>query len=175
MKRIKPIKIVGGVAYITLTQGYTAKIDVCDVPLVDGLNWHAKVYHDKLGAVARVYAARNFKLECGRVTIVRMHQLIMDLSSGLVVDHANGDGTDNRRGNLRPATITQNNRNRGKTVANTSGFKGVTWDKRQKGWVAQIQVDKKCVRLGHFLEIDAAAQAYASASSKFHGDFGRAI
>ena len=56
------------------------------------------------------------------------------------LDHANGDGLDNRWCNLRLATYGQNSANAGKRSNNTSGRKGVTWSKRAGKWEAQIQV-----------------------------------
>ena len=43
----RPIRIEGDVAYVPLTKGYEAIIDVEDVPLVEGRNWHAHVVRKK--------------------------------------------------------------------------------------------------------------------------------
>jgi hypothetical protein len=89
------------------------------------------------------------------------------------VDHINGDPTDNRIENLRLCTASQNARNRGPQVNNTSGFKGV-WYNRQCGkYSADIWVNGKKVYLGLFPTKEAAAATYALANDKYHGEFGR--
>lgn len=88
------------------------------------------------------------------------------------VDHINLVKLDNRKMNLRPATIQQNNRNRGKSSKNTGLFKGVTKSNNKKNpYKASIWVDNKRMHLGCFtFEIDAAL-AYDNAAIKHHKDF----
>jgi hypothetical protein len=83
------------------------------------------------------------------------------------------DGLDNRRANLRIATHQQNNHNHRISKNNTSGFKGVTWFERSKKWVAQINMNGKKIHLGLHGTPEAAHAAYAAASAKLHGEFGR--
>jgi len=97
----------------------------------------------------------------------------MDAPSNLEVDHRDCDGLNNRRSNLRLATMVQNMLNQGCRRDNASGFKGVTWDKGRSKWRAQIALNKKRHYLGLFDEPEAAHAAYAEASVKFHGEFGR--
>ena len=89
------------------------------------------------------------------------------------IDHINGDKTDNRLRNLRQATRSQNLMNRGAAPSNTSGVKGVCWDKRRGKWSAKIKVGGKTHNLGRFDAIDDAANAYKAASLKLHGQFSR--
>ena len=86
-------------------------------------------------------------------------------------DHINGVRDDNRFSNLRLATSSENMCNRGKQVDNTSGFKGVIWNKRDKKWRAQIMQMNRRVYLGHFDSPEAAHQAYVEAAKRLHGDF----
>ena len=51
---------------------------------------------------------------------------------------SNGDRFDNRIANLRLATNGQNQANRPKPTRNTSGYKGVSWDKRARRWKTEI-------------------------------------
>lgn len=100
-----------------------------------------------------------------------LHRLIMNASGSVQVDHINGDGTDNRRNNLRIATPSQNMANTGKHSHNKSGYKGVSKRKDRDKWRAQITKDRKVYWLGDFdNEVDAAI-AYDVAASKHHGDF----
>lgn len=85
-------------------------------------------------------------------------------------DHANGDGLDNRRANLRRATHAENMRNR-RGVSSLSPYKGVGWHKSQ--WRAYIKVGGRFVSLGnHATEADAA-RAYDAAALEHFGSFAR--
>lgn len=86
------------------------------------------------------------------------------------IDHINGQKDDNRIGNLREATGTQNQGNRGST--NPNG-KGVTYHKRDKRWQAQMSRYGKHVHLGQFKNKDDARAAYAKAAVAHFGEFAR--
>ncbi len=90
-----------------------------------------------------------------------------------VVDHEDGDGLHCTRLNLRDATVAQNNRSRGALRNNTSGFKGVNWDKRTSRWRAKIAIDGTRLHLGYFDDPQDAANAYDLAALKHHGAFAR--
>src|SRR5262245_19767608 len=57
------------------------------------------------------------------------------------IDHADENQSNNRWNNLREATPSQNHRNRGKQRNNTTGYKGVCFDKRAKRFVAGIKLN----------------------------------
>lgn len=87
------------------------------------------------------------------------------------VDHRDEDKSNNRSDNLREATHAQNQQNRSLGITNTSGFKGVTWNKRKSKWQAQIRIDGKQTGLGYFHDKLEAARAYNQAATKVHGEF----
>lgn len=87
------------------------------------------------------------------------------------IDHINSDRLDNRIANLRPATRRQNNINVLRTSANTSGFKGVHWDKPTERWRAQITIEGKKTYLGSFASPEEAHEAYKKAALEHHGEF----
>lgn len=89
----------------------------------------------------------------------RMHRVVNGTSEGLDTDHINRDKLDNRCVNLCPATRTQNNYNSKIRSDNTSGVKGVTWDKVNNKWVAQLQQFGKNKKIGRFSSIEAAQEA----------------
>jgi hypothetical protein len=91
------------------------------------------------------------------------------------LDHINMDRADNRITNLRVATKSQNQANRPAQANNTSGFKGVTWNKRRGNWMAQIAGGGKNKYLGYFDTAEAAHAEYCAAARKYHGDFARAV
>lgn len=86
------------------------------------------------------------------------------------VDHKNRIKTDNRPGNLREATNAQNSRNR-RNGKNATGYKGVTFHKRQRKYNARIMVDGRSISLGSFSDPKAAANAYNVAARQHHGEF----
>lgn len=89
------------------------------------------------------------------------------------IDHENMVRSDNRLANLREATVTENNRNRGPQSNNTTGFKGVTRDKNTGRYQARIRDNKKTFHLGCFDTAKEASEAYVSAAAIHHGTFGR--
>jgi len=173
-KAIRPIRIEGNVAFVPLTQGYEAVIDAADVPLVEGRNWFAHVRRRPDNEIWAVYAASNKEgPRSSKRGCILMHRIIADTGDGLDADHRDRDGLNNRRENLRNATRAQNRHNSRVRVDSESGVKGVSWDKSRGAWSARIKVGGKLVYLGRFADIDAAADAYAKASRKLHGEFGR--
>jgi hypothetical protein len=131
------------------------------------------------------YRASNWKLK-GRYAameshqpqgLIYMHRLILELDGqnidGLDVDHHNGNKLDNSRQNLRPATRSQNIANHGLNIDNTSGFKGVYWNKAARKWRARITVNNQKIHLGSFDDKVAAARAYDAAALHYFGAFAR--
>ena len=167
-KAIRKIRIDGQVAYVPLSQGYEAIIDVDDVGIIEGFNWYAQVAkrHNL------VYAVRGAILN-GTKKQVSMHRQILNAKDGFDVDHSNGNGIDNRRKNIRIATRSQNMHNKKMQHNNTSGYKGVHWNKGRGKWQANIKVNDKRRYLGSFDTPEDAAEAYKSASERLHLDFAR--
>ena len=89
------------------------------------------------------------------------------------VDHINGDRGDNRIGNLREATRSQNLGNAKVRSDNTSGFKGVAWERRRKLWKSNITVEGRQRHLGYFDTAEEAHAAYCKAASIAFGEFSR--
>lgn len=89
------------------------------------------------------------------------------------VDHRDLDKSNNRWGNLRDATHEENSTNEGLRNSNSSGHKGVYFNKRQQQWHASITVSGRSIHLGYFDDIEIAAAIYAKASNDLHGEFGR--
>lgn len=109
------------------------------------------------------------KRSCHRLAWLYTHGVWPDFE----IDHINGDKLDNRIANLRPATRSGNMTNMGPRKNSKTGVKGVSWDKQHLKYRAQIMAEGKKINLGRFSTIEDAAAAYASAASKYHGEFAR--
>lgn len=139
-----------------------ALVDDDDFHIVAAHSWHPEPKGN------RVYAQATIRRD-GRKTSIRMHQLILDSP---MIDHRNGDGLDNRRANLRPATSRQNQQNV-TSVTGNSRFKGVCFDRANKKWKAYITVDGQRRSLGYHSTEEAAALAYDRAAEVNFGEFAR--
>lgn len=91
------------------------------------------------------------------------------------IDHINGNPLDNRIENLRECTQAENVGNSRMQRRNTSGIKGVSFNKASGKWVASIAKNSKARCLGHFADKDAAAQAYAAAATAQWREFARLV
>lgn len=98
---------------------------------------------------------------------ILMHRFIMNTPEGLETDHINGNKLDNRVANLRNVTHSQNQLHHRLPKTNTSGVKGVVWDKKNKKWQAQIKIKGKNYHLGRFKSMDAAIMARSEAEAYF--------
>ncbi len=154
---------------IPLTQGQVAMVDAEDYDRINQWKWSA--HWDPKGGY--YYAVRGYWLN-GKIIRVIMAREIMHCPKGMEVDHINHDTLDNRRStNLRIATHAENCRNRGLHGRNTSGYKGVHWNKEQRRWRARIMFDGKRKLLGDFKTLEEARAAYAAAAMQYHGKFAR--
>lgn len=83
------------------------------------------------------------------------------------VDHRNRNPQDNRWENLRDVTGRVNSQNVGRKKNNTSGYIGVSWDKKYQKWAAYLMLDRKKIHLGYFKSKEDAAEARKKAESYY--------
>jgi hypothetical protein len=102
-----------------------------------------------------------------------MHRVIMKPPSDMEVDHINHNTLDNRKCNLRVVPKCVNAQNTLISSNNTSGFKGVSFDKSRAAWMASISSNGKQISLGRFPSAELAARAYDDAARRLHGPLAR--
>lgn len=147
---------------IKLTNGGVALVDDEDYSrAVSASNWRA--HRTPRDGTTYVRSTRRIG---GR--LVFLHTFLTGFE---VTDHRNGDGLDCRRPNMRAATRSENARNRRRSVANQSGFKGVRWHRQGRKWNARITVDGHEKSLGMYLSAEVAARAYDGAARAAFGEF----
>lgn len=87
------------------------------------------------------------------------------------IDHINGIKTDNSIRNLRLCSLSQNQFNKPTQKNNTTGVKGVYWNKRDKRYVASVQFNGKKYSAGHHKDIESAKEAVMKLREKLAGEF----
>ena len=92
-----------------------------------------------------------------------------------LIDHINGDRSDNRPANLRDSSHLENQRNKKRPITNTSGGVGVQWIADRRQWRAVIKVGGRAKHLGMFCTLSeaAAARKIAETENGFHANHGR--
>jgi hypothetical protein len=88
-----------------------------------------------------------------------------------LIDHINGDGTDNRFSNLRPASKSQNGMNRRIQKNNSSGYPGVCWHKNLQRWTVTYKKNNKIIYVGCYEELDEVVSASKMARAENFGEF----
>lgn len=150
------------ITFIPLLSGGTTLLDFND------LAWaclHVWTSHEGK------YAVRHYKTPEGKWRNGWMHRDIIEAEDCCEVDHVNGSKLDNRRHNLRSASPTENRRNRPRRADNTSGYKGVNYNKRDQKFQARISVNGKSKSLGYYKTAIEAHTAYVAYGSVEHGKF----
>ena len=159
--------LFGGVMEkIPLTQEKYALIDDEDYPIVSLFKWYAGKDSNTF------YASTSITLN-GKETKMRMHRLILNAKKGEETDHRDANGLNNQKFNLRKCTRSQNSMNVKKRQGKSSQYKGVSWHKRNRVWVAYIRLNWKLFYLGCFKNEKEAANAYNSKAKELFGNFAR--
>jgi len=152
---------------IPLTQGKVALVDDEDYEELSQHKWCAH-----WGGCC-FYATRTV-IENGVRRVVPMQRAILKgISKDVSIDHANRDGLDNQKKNLRACSAADNSHNQIKYRTNSTGYKGVTIHKKSDKFQAQIKINNHNVYLGLFADPIDAAFAYSVAAILLHGEFAR--
>lgn len=132
---------------------------------------HAKgVVGERAGCVNKSDGRRYIKIKSQRYSESRLAWFyVKGTWPKKRVDHKDMDFTNNRWGNLRLASVTENQAN--SKARNT--VKGVTRVRTGK-WTAQIQKAGRKMHLGTFDMREEAHAAYATRAQELYGEFARA-
>lgn len=159
------------IRHIPLTKGMYAVVDTHLYEWLMQWNWHAR--WTERGQ--RFYAGRGALNYEPEPNVVFMHKQIMGIRVGdpLEGDHVDRNSLNNTGQNLRHATPFENHLNTGIGRANTSGYKGVSWCKRERMWIVRVRTERGRLYVGRFPEdrkVDAA-RAYDAKARELHGKF----
>ena len=147
---------------IELTQGKYALVDDGDFEWLNQWKW----IYNKMGYVVRWEYEKNSKRR-----MLYMHREILKTPRGLLTDHINFNGLDNRRNNLRIATVGENITHSPPRHSNISGFKGVSFHSKTQTWFARIMVNRKTYSTKYFNSSIKAAKAYNKLVQGLRGEF----
>lgn len=149
-----------GVGYTSNT-GIPFLFDLEDYNLIKNYTW----YEDKDGYI----------LSHTETGTIRLHRLVIlkeDIKNqSIKIDHRYGVKYDNRKSELRIATIQENNRNKTYVSSATSGFIGVSYRKDRQKWRAYISVNNKQIPLGSYVMFTDAVKARLEAEIKYFEEF----
>jgi hypothetical protein len=151
---------------IPLSQSRVSKVDEEDLDLVGDCSWSFKMSGTKGYAYRLGPRPERKSVYLHREIGIRL------FGSCIRIDHVNGDGLDNRRVNLRPASVSQNAQNSQKWRKPTSSkYKGVYFSKANQRWAAMIGLNGRKTFLGYFENEADAASAYNLAAHEMFGQF----
>ena len=156
---------------VPLTQGKFALISDEDAVLAKQ-NWHAH-------SARHTYYAERKKHDYKGIRILKMHRVVMErvigrkLADDEFIDHIDGDGLNNTRENLRIVDVSENLANSKVWKNNSSGYRGVSYHKRNKRWQAKIHFKGKLTHLGWYDTPEEASRAYERGAREIFGEFKR--
>ena len=101
-----------------------------------------------------------------------LHRIVLGLESfERTADHIDRDKFNNLRSNLRECSRAENNLNQGLRANNSTGVRGVWYDKRKNRYVAETKRDGKKYYVGQFISLEEAEKAVKAKRAELFGEF----
>lgn len=154
-RKFNEYKIVDGYVKVKLNDENHM---LCDIEDWERFNGHYWFMNDAGYAVC----------ETMKTGTLRFHKLVTGTTAEVIIDHINRNKLDNRKCNLRIATASVNAINRGLQSNNTTGYKGVYFDKRRRVWKAWVKVSGKLITLGSYPKKEEAIAARQAGEEKYY-------
>lgn len=153
--------------YSKVNGTHSVLVDDEDYDIVSKYKWF--IYRCTFkGKKARTFYA---VAHIGKVT-VRMHRLLMDVSDPkILIDHIDHNGLNNQKSNLRTASPQQNLFNMRPFKINKTGFKGVSYNKKDKRYAVFLRVNRKTTFFGNYKTAEEAAKRWNELARIHHGEF----
>lgn len=151
---------------IPLTRGKVALVDDADYERISQFKWELMI------TSGLSYARRRYRDDMDVIRTQLMHRLILG-DEARQIDHVDGDGLNNQRANLRPASHRLNQGNTRLSRKNTSGYRGVTYNRECRKWAVMITIGNRRTYLGMYQDAKTAAAIYDAAATKWFGEFAR--
>lgn len=147
-------------------------VDIDDYQKIKNRYWHTHWRED----LNNHYVASNRYIGVfnGKVKsqTIYLHNYIMKPPKGMVVDHINHNTIDNRKSNLRLVNMSDNAKNRkGRNINNTTGYRNVSYDKTNKTYVVQLQINGKNKVFGRFKDVHEAGRVAREMREKYYGEY----
>lgn len=104
------------------------------------------------------------------------HRLVFMMHHGFIpeiIDHIDGDRSNDRIENLRAASWAQNLQNMKLRPNNKSGVKNVSWCGKRNKWIVQLSINGRQTNLGRYDDLELADLIATEAREKYHGAFAR--
>lgn len=148
---------------------HVVEIDDEDKPVFDRYNWY-------LSKGKKTYYLHYRQQKNNKKITLLFHRIVIKAAINEMVDHADNNGLNNRKNNLRIATIAQNNMNKTIHNENKSGFKGVIYypkmGRKIKGrYRVQLMINRNKINGGYFDCPIEAAKKYNELALIHHKEF----
>ena len=135
---------------------------------------HPMAFRVKAGDIADNIKSNGYKSVFVDGKAYPSHRIVYKIFNGNFdgfIDHIDGNPSNNKIENLRIATAQENQRNAKLRKDNTSGVKGVSFDKSKGTWRVRLQINKKPKIFGNFKDLEFAELVAMEARDKYHGKF----
>lgn len=157
---------------ITHPSGKVLIVCDCHYPMLKDIFWHPWQSGREKGTDK--WRWKNTHRDHYKHVNTQIHRYIMGSPKGMVIDHIDGNPSNNQCNNLRIVTRSQNNANQiGAKKNSKSGVKGIYWHKTANKWCAEVVHRRKKYYLGLFDDLEDARKARNLKAEELHGDYYR--